>query len=297
MVAPTDQVKQSNRTWLLAGGFSLVLLSCGSRSGQPASHISHFPEDLDNAGITPAGLYRDGWASKAFSVSLWRGATDRVLILRGTMPRIEMPEISQEVEVMVDNKLLDHRQVRAGNFEIATPVDGSAGPRRVSVAFTKVQVLPNGDGRPVSARLSFIGFDSFRAGIEIVRGDGIRLGSDWGDLETFDGETFRWVENDAEIGITTATTGEIALELVVEPGPGVGRVFLLRALDSTGRQVASALVNRRQTTKMFIPVEAGKTNEIRLHVDGGGKATPRDSRVLNFRVFRIVIAPLADSLR
>jgi hypothetical protein len=39
--------------------------------------------------------------------------------------------------------------------------------------------------------------------------------------------------------------------------------------------------------KLFVPVEAGKTNEFRLHVDGGGKKAPNDPRVLNFRVFEV----------
>jgi len=91
---------------------------------------------------------------------------------------------------------------------------------------------------------------------DIVRGPGVRLGSGWGTLETFHNETFRWVENDAQIFITSDKPGPIAISLLVEPGPGVGgKAFLLRALDASGRQVEAVLVDGRRATKLFLPVE------------------------------------------
>jgi hypothetical protein len=66
---------------------------------------------------------------------------------------------------------------------------------------------------------------------------------------------------------------------------------VLKVLDATGRQMDAVRVQRRQTVELLLPVEAGKPNEFRLHVDGGGKPAPNDPRILNFRVFRIESAP------
>jgi hypothetical protein len=123
---------------------------------------------------------------------------------------------------------------------------------------------------------------------DIVRGVGVELGNGWGVVETFRGETFRWVDNDAHIRVTGSQSGDAALLLVVEPGPGVsGKPFLLKALDDSGRQVAAVRVARRGTVQLFVPVGDGKPSEFRLHVDDGGKAAPHDPRILNFRVFEI----------
>jgi hypothetical protein len=116
------------------------------------------------------------------------------------------------------------------------------------------------------------------------------LGSGWGVLETFRNEVFRWVENDAQLLLTASKSGDVTLALFVEPGPGVGGPFLLKILDGSGRQVNAVKVDRRKSVELSLPVEAGKQNEFRLHVDGGGKRTPQDPRVLNFRVFRIETA-------
>jgi hypothetical protein len=77
----------------------------------------------------------------------------------------------------------------------------------------------------------------------------------------------------------------------VEAGPGVGGQCLLKALDVSGRQVAAVLVEGRKAVKLFIPVETGKPNEFKLHVDGGGRRIQNDPRILNFRVFQVAAEP------
>ena len=110
--------------------------------------------------------------------------------------------------------------------------------------------------------------------------------------ETFRGETFRWVENDARILVTTSRPGDATVVLLVEPGPGFGGgAFLLKAFDVSGRQVAAVKVDRRKRVELPVPVEPGKPNDFRLHVDGGGRRTPRDPRILNFRVLQIEAVP------
>jgi hypothetical protein len=162
------------------------------------------------------------------------------------------------------------------------------------VAFSASQQLPAGDGRTVGAQLKFLGFEpakSTGSPVDIVQGPNLQLGSGWGPIEIFHREHFRWVENDAQILITPQKTGDLEVSMEVEAGPGVGGQCLLKALDVSGRQVAAVLVEGRKAVKLFIPVETGKPNEFKLHVDGGGRRIQNDPRILNFRVFQVAAEP------
>ena len=284
---------RAGRTGILAPALLAILCSCGgSPSGSLPSQLSRFPGDLSNPRLEVSGIYEDGWVGEMGSVKLQQPAGERAISFRGTVPKIGDADFHTDVELKVDDKEIARQSVGTGDFHIAAPVETGAGERRVMVAFGAAQQLPAGDGRMVGAQVRFIGFVPARSvaaftAHDIVRGSEIRLGSGWGVLETFHAETFRWVDNDAQILITPQKAGDLALSLVVEAGPGVGGKCLLKALDSTGRQVAAARVNGRAPVKLFVPVEAGKTNEFRLHVDGGGKKAPNDPRVLNFRVFEV----------
>jgi hypothetical protein len=252
--------------------------------------LSRFPGDLNSSQLEVSGIYQDGWVGETASVKLQQPAGEQALSFRGTVPKIGDTDFHTDVELRVNDKGTARQSVGIGDFHIAAPVETGAGERRVTVAFSAAQQLPAGDGRMVGAHVQFIGFVSAGSvaastAQDIVRGSEIRLGSGWGVFETFHAETFRWVDNDAQILITPQKAGDLALSLVVEPGPGVSGKCLLKALDSTGRQVAAALIDRRDSVILFLPVEAGKTNEFRLHVDGGGKKAPNDPRILNFRVF------------
>jgi hypothetical protein len=116
-------------------------------------------------------------------------------------------------------------------------------------------------------------------------GSGLRLGSGWYPLETYAGETFRWVNNDAELSVEPAAAGTLALEL--EPGPGLGtRPFDLQVLDASGHAVETVPVSHRQMVRVHL-----RTGTYRLHVGGGGQPCPGDWRILNVRVFRITATP------
>jgi hypothetical protein len=117
----------------------------------------------------------------------------------------------------------------------------------------------------------------------------LELGDNWYPLETFNGETFRWVNNDAELIIHRPTGQHTTLSLEVEPGPGLkGQPLQFQLLDQAGQIVATAAqVISRQTVEMTLPINPGQRAVFRLHIEGGGGPTPNDLRILNFRVFRI----------
>jgi hypothetical protein len=124
---------------------------------------------------------------------------------------------------------------------------------------------------------------------EIVhKGQGLSLGSGWYDFETFHGGSFRWVKNDAEIQAGSHEDRFKFLILDVEPGPGMA-VPLHFHVVSDGKELTKVDVSGRQTIK--VPMGTTETPRvIRLHVDGEGKPTPTDQRILNFRVFNIELA-------
>jgi len=267
----------------------LSLASCGG-SGD-SSRLSRFPADLTDPKREVSGIHEDAWVEDAGSATLQQPSGDQALTIRGMVPNLGNADFKTTVELRVDNKSVGTKTVGLGDFQFSAPVANKPGTRRIAVAFSAVQQLPGGDGRMVGARLQFLGFEPagrIASSGDIVRGAGVELGAGWGVLETFRGETFRWVDNDARIRVTGSQTGDVELSLVVEPGPGAGgKPILLKVLDEAGRQVAAVRVERRGTVKLFVPIESGKPNEFRLHVDGGGKTAPNDARILNFRVFEV----------
>lgn len=114
--------------------------------------------------------------------------------------------------------------------------------------------------------------------------DGFRVGAGWYPLEEYGGSTFRWVNNDA---IVEVSSGAAELALEVEPGPGVGKQpFTLKAIDASGGTLASFVVSARERVVIPLRPDEPLPYVIKLRVEGGGRATLGDSRMLNFRVFQ-----------
>jgi len=278
-----------------------LLVSCGGNSsGTAPSRLEHFPADLSNSQVDASGIFADGWVSGTASANLQQPDGDQAVAIRGTIPKIGDPAFKTEVTLLVDDAEVGRRSVGLGDFQLSAPVKKQPGKRRVTVAFSASQELPSGDGRIVGARLKFLGFEPAKSTgnpADVVQGANLQLGSGWGPLETFHRERFRWVQNDAQILVTPQKASDLEVSLEVEAGPGVGPKCLLKALDASGRQVASVLVEGREAVKLFVPVETGKQNEFKLHVDGGGRRIPSDPRILNFRVFQIAAETWAPSMK
>jgi hypothetical protein len=115
----------------------------------------------------------------------------------------------------------------------------------------------------------------------------ISLGARWGPYESYRGSSFRWIDNDAEI-VLRAGAGEASVAIACEGGPSLEqRSFPLRVLDSAHRQVDHVLCDGPgRRPQMLLPRGSSDTRYY-LHVDGGGKRVPGESRVLNFRVFHL----------
>ena len=170
----------------------------------------------------------------------------------------------------------------------SAPISRATGERRLGITFNETQMLPGGDGRLVGARLEYIGFVETSGASDIVYSPKLQLGDAWGVLESFHSERFRWVENDAELLIETPQPRSVVLSLSVEPGPGIGaKSFELKLLDATGNAVGTQRVDGRRSVYFTLPALSGTQYRFRLHTDGGGKRSATDTRILNFRVFKI----------
>ena len=124
------------------------------------------------------------------------------------------------------------------------------------------------------------------------QGDPVALGSGWYPPESYRGEDFRWVNNDAQLNIAQLLPRSYAVSLAIEPGPGVGlKPFELKVLDADGDPIASLQVLGRQTVSFDVPPGPPKVHQFTLHLDGGGKSALRDERILNFRVFKLSVEP------
>ncbi len=121
----------------------------------------------------------------------------------------------------------------------------------------------------------------------------LALGKGWYLYETFAGQTFRWVDNNAQIVVKNPRSNvkDIALEL--EAGPSLGtKKFTLQIVEN-GKTVGSLPVAGHQWVVAKVPVRPGSPATFTLHVNGGGKKTS-DPRILNFRVFTIADADIVD---
>jgi hypothetical protein len=131
----------------------------------------------------------------------------------------------------------------------------------------------------------------------ILDSNDIALGAGWGKLESFRGESFRWVANDPVVHIATVKRVDHQVSIHLEPGPGVGlKRFTLKVLDAQGEKVGELDVKGRQTLGFLLPADSPRVHALHLHVDEGGQTSPNDPRVLNFRVFKIAVTRLPSDV-
>jgi hypothetical protein len=291
MSHPNTLPKSRLRLPAAAAAFA-TLVACQSTSALPEK-VERFPADLAPAQLEASGMYPDGWTSRRAAANLKQPTAASTLRIRGTVPLINDPAYTADVVLLIDDAEVGRRTVGVGDFQLSAPLTTAAGKHRVGVLFTAGQQLPGGDGRDVGARLSFLGFEKGQAGAgadaDILQGDNVRLGAGWGELETFKGERFRWIENDARLVVTPRAGTNVEIVAQLEAGPGVEGKCLLKILNQAGQQVAASMVAKRQTVRLWAPAVSGQPNEFTVHVDGGGHPTPNDRRILNVRFFKLQV--------
>jgi RNase P/RNase MRP subunit p29 len=126
----------------------------------------------------------------------------------------------------------------------------------------------------------------------VFDGSPLALGANWGTYETFKGESFRWVVNNAQVKLRGAQPRPYTLEAEVEPGPSLGGAPLVISVrDSRGKTLAqSTAVKARSYVAFRLPAEPSGTM-LTLVVNSKNAKVPNDKRILNFRVFGLKIKP------
>jgi hypothetical protein len=126
--------------------------------------ISHFPEDLQNANLEFSGLYEDGWIADRAKV--WLSASKQphcIFSIRALVPQETAgPKVS--LRLAIDGRAVAIRQLQPGEVVIEVPAIGDGRRHEIDVAVTKLFHLPNGDGRPASMLLHFLGYEQSKEG-------------------------------------------------------------------------------------------------------------------------------------
>ena len=126
--------------------------------------ISIFPKDLQNKGLFYSGIYEDGWFSEN-SYAILNASSRDDLVVKGTVPLIGTDSsFITSGQLLIDGKVITTKKLGVGDFDFTVlnkdfPAEFS-GNHRVEVKFSKLQRLPGADGRPVSAKIIFMGFTS-----------------------------------------------------------------------------------------------------------------------------------------
>ncbi|HEY4441479.1 MAG TPA: GSCFA domain-containing protein [Candidatus Elarobacter sp.] len=128
---------------------------------------------------------------------------------------------------------------------------------------------------------------------DIVNAAEAALGSGWHPVEHDRGERFRWASGDALIYVPVLRDVDHRLSLDLEPGPGVGsQPFALEVYDDDdGVLLTTLAVRGRQTVHFTLPASLPAMHALRLHVVDGGRHTPGDERLLDFRAFAVTLSP------
>lgn len=120
----------------------------------------------------------------------------------------------------------------------------------------------------------------------------LALGANWYPYEMYAGQSFRWVDNDAQIKLTAAQRRPWIMEAEVEPGPSLGGAPLqIGVRDASGKTIAQSSPTRgRAYVEFHLPAEhAGMV--LTLFVQSRNAKAPNERRTLNFRVFGLKIKP------
>lgn len=126
--------------------------------------IQIFPVALENPGLEYSGIFEDGWISNMAYVVLEAPLTGQQgnLRLSGLIPDIGGVPFSTTLTIKVNGRSIHSAIYTKGEITIMLPLDtalleGSPSVK-VEIESSALQRLPNGDDRPVSMRINYLGF-------------------------------------------------------------------------------------------------------------------------------------------
>ncbi len=294
---------------LIAGCAQPAATGSGAPSASPLPLPSTDPV-LTNAGdgiIIGAGWFplehfkgqTFHWATNDAEVTACPDANDRTLALQlEPGPGINgSPRPTAQITITGNHG--DAATARIKGSQFVKVRIGSAFPAETFAihATTMNHASPNGDKRILNYRILGAALGSSIADCKraIVRdGSPLALGANWYTYETYAGQSFRWVGNDAQLKLTAAQPKPWSLELTVAPGPSLGEPLKLIASDGHGHTAAAVPFGPPSVPMVLTfalpPEPAGTT--ITLSTPTKNLVVHSDPRkILNFRVFNAEVRP------
>lgn len=121
--------------------------------------LEHFPHDLfQGAGVEFSGWFEDGWISNESYVVLGASKAGDQLDLRGSIPPLgTLADAGQELTIRINDAPPQTFTLPAGNFALKVPVLSADTATRIKLTFVRETALPGADGRPVAAKVDFLG--------------------------------------------------------------------------------------------------------------------------------------------
>lgn len=123
------------------------------------SNLSKFPADLANPNLEYSGIYEDGWVAEKSYMLLQQPVGTDILAIIGKVPNLSDPTFSTQLTVLVDNKIVARKKISVGDFSIKIKLSEQIRRHRIELQFTNIESLPAPDGRPIAAKIAFIGFE------------------------------------------------------------------------------------------------------------------------------------------
>lgn len=114
----------------------------------------------------------------------------------------------------------------------------------------------------------------------------ISLGQNWGAFEKFGGESFRWVNNGAEVRLNDVEA-EGTLVMEAELGPSAGHAIKILISTRNGKEMGMCELDGRKFCNVPLKFDTAGNQQLFIKSDGEGQHIDSDPRVLNFRVFSI----------
>ncbi len=125
---------------------------------KPPSALKNFPMDLKNIDLEYSGMYEDGWISEDAFFILSSKGTNSILKINGLIPLITDPNYNTELSVLIDGVEISRKILAIGVFDLEYNLPTDNLKPRVELHFSKFQHLPGKDGRPVAAKIDYLGF-------------------------------------------------------------------------------------------------------------------------------------------
>lgn len=125
--------------------------------------VERFPQDLMPRTLEYSGLYEDGYVGDRSFVALTQPPGVKRLVVEGRIPLIGDPGFTTDVVLTVDGRELVRRTLGLDRFRLSADVPESTSTlnrRRIELTFSRMQRLPDPDGRPAGAQLTRIGFSA-----------------------------------------------------------------------------------------------------------------------------------------